>query len=352
MQIHKLKHSIYFLLATLLLIGISCSKDDELGKKLEPNLNAEISQETIAIHVKEGDFATFNYNLTEVLSEDLPIKVLISTKNIVLPIDEDDYNFEFQFKGDLDDEWIRSTSPEIYFPKGNISMKIRVQIKDDKDFEVDEEFNFSIDLGESNKDFKIMSIDQLQAIKVTVLNDDRLDLIQPGWQGELMAYDVDENYNFTLIRARKSIFSRGEKAILDKLIKEGFPEEIKKDLKIAFESTKGDSKLKTFIVVADPNLSLGGFVNSYGYELTTWEMGLNFFYAYRELSELNGNSTKEDVQATFSNYNKDGGFGYIMLHELGHTLTLNSQQLIPQTYDENGPIALNCPVASFAEGCL
>jgi len=349
MQIHNYRKSNYFLLFMLLVVVASCSKDDA-PEELPPNLAASLTQETIASTVSEGDFVVFNYNLTKILSEDLPLTVDIDTRSLNLPVDDDDYKFEFQFKGDFETTWRTSTTPNIFFPKGNISMKIRIQIVDDKIIEVDESFLFSIDLGESNINFDIMGAAQLEPIMVTILNDDGLNLIRPGSPGEIANYSVDENYNFAPIRVNSSFASYSEKALFDKLMKEGVPEEIKADLKKVFDSAEGDVTLKEFTVLADSNLMMGGFVAHTSDNLKDWQMGLNISFAYPNLSDLDPSSKTltEDVEKAFSNYN-DGAFGYIMIHEFGHIVSLNYLEVIPR--NDMGELNEEC-TAEIVEGCL
>lgn len=52
-----------------------------------------------------------------------------------------------------------------------------------------------------------------------------------------------------------------------------------------------------------------------------WEMGLNLIHAYEKYGYNSGNTVK-------TGYNSQGTFGYVMIHEFGHIMTLNLKKEI------------------------
>ena len=72
-----------------------------------------------------------------------------------------------------------------------------------------------------------------------------------------------------------------------------------------------------------------------------WEMGLNLIYAYKKYCYNSGNTDK-------TGYNSQGTFGYVMIHEFGHIMTLNLNKEVDTTVKNTE----ECNRLLLLEGCF
>lgn len=192
------------------------------------------------------------------------------------------------------------------FEERNRNLKIRVNTHDDQRIEFHEEFDLIIKPQTSG----LQLMGSIEPIRVSV-DDDGLNERENSLLGAL--YEVDENYNFTLIGInRDNIYSREYKAMVD----EGLDPKVINDITNITKS--GDVPITKFEAIFD-NSDLGGFVFNDSFDGgEKWYMGLNLLYAYYEFNRETG--APEPIE-----YNSNGRFGFILTHEYGHILTLNKR---------------------------
>ena len=70
-------------------------------------------------------------------------------------------------------------------------------------------------------------------------------------------------------------------------------------------------------------------------------MGLNLIHAYEKYDHNSGNTVKTD-------YNSQGTFGYVMIHEFGHIMTLNLKKEV----DTSVKNTEECNCLLLPEGCF
>ena len=316
----------------------SCSNENEFV-----NLSSTLSSEAVEFSIIEGNSVVLNYNLSEELSEDLPLQLSISTDEVKSFINPEDYNSTtVYFKGNLDEEWRTGGMNNIFFPKKNTSLKIRIETIDDDIIEPNESFHADIKVNQTNNINFMLMDEELEPTLVNVKDNDM------GISGELpsegiMVFDVDDDLNFKLVDVKQDQpISRFEKYLIDYVTKNGMPEAMKKDLRTMLTSGV-NTTIRRFVFPYDPSGGLGGFVYFDDVQLQGWYIGLNLYYAY---SHPDVKSITEFEEA-FKNYNENGIFGYLLAHEYGHIATLNFETQVDRSISEE-----DCGDYYLPEGCL
>jgi len=169
----------------------SCKKEDPFF-----NLTSVISSENKEQTVDEGDEIFINLNLSEELSEDLPL-LLDIVGDVANFINHEDYESTIQFKGNLDSEWRTASGNTFYFPKRNTSLKIRFATLDDALMETKEAFHavIKLDTSKTDNDFMVMGINEIEPPLISVVDNDG----DPDTIGEgTVDFIVDDDFNFSL----------------------------------------------------------------------------------------------------------------------------------------------------------
>ena len=305
---------------------LSCKKDEFV------NLSSTISGESNKLGTEEGGSIIANVLLTEELSEDLTLQIRIETDEINNYINENDYDPNIEYSNDLGKTWKQATNKLVVFEERNRNLKIRVNTHDDQRIEFHEEFDLLIKPQTSG----LQLMGSIEPIRVSV-DDNELNERENSLLGAL--YEVDENYNFTLIGInRDNIYSREYKPMVD----EGLDPKVINDITNVTKS--GVVPITKFEAIFD-NSGLGGFVFNDSFDGgDKWYMGLNLLYAYYEFNRETG--APEPIE-----YNSNGSFGFILTHEYGHILTLNKRNEIDSSIDvfQNPD---SCGELSLSEGCF
>ncbi len=128
-----------FWFMTLSIIMIGCQKNEFV------NLTSTISSDNSLLGTEEGKFLTMNINLTEELSEDLPLTVEIDRDlETGHYINLDDFHDYYEYSTDFGANWKRVRPNRLIIPKRSKNIKIRVSTIDDNKLEIDEEFTMKI----------------------------------------------------------------------------------------------------------------------------------------------------------------------------------------------------------------
>lgn len=336
----------YFLLCILITIT-SCKKEEPFF-----NLTSVISSENKGQTVVEGDKIIINLNLSEELSEDLPLllDIVDDVPNFINP---EDYDKTIQFKGNLDNEWRTASGNTLYFPKRNTSLKIRFATHDDALMETEEAFHavIKLDTSKTDNDFMVMGINEIEPPLISVEDNDG----DPDTIGEgTVDFIVDDDFNFSLASvSQERPYNRFEKYFIDYISKDGLPQHIYEDLKRVLKSGV-DIPIRRFAMLYDPSLQLGGFVY-FDLDIEGWIVALNIAYAFPDIFSLGSfvsdpQTSEEFDQLLQNDYNKEGIFGYVLVHEYGHLATLNYETQIDYVdyFEEN---VTDCSTYSNFEGC-
>lgn len=299
---------------------MSCKKDSF------SNLTAEISSESNQLGTTEGKPVIANILLSEELSEDISLQYTFEIDNIDNFINESDYNPVLEYSNDLGRTWEKAVNQKVILKQRNRNLKVRLLTNDDQLIEFHEEFDLVFQAQVDNK-FELTGT--IDPIRITV-DDNEENPIEEALQGAL--YDIDNNYNFTLIGLnRNNLFNKNHKAMIDNGL----------DAKLVEDITKitqtGEIPIVNFEAIYS-NSGLGGFVfNQSDNNEDAWYMAMNLFYAYHGQNE-------EGLPIPID-YNSNGEFGFILTHEYGHILTLN-------TLNEINNAATDCQELETREGCF
>ena len=321
----KIRSLSWLLIASLFIIG--CEDDEFI------NFTSTISSEETFFDVEEGKDITFNINLTEELSEDLPLEMdIIRDLESGVYINPEDYQDYYEYSTDSGQNWKRVRPNRVIIPKRTKNLRVRLPTINDQKLEVDEEFS----LKNSPLTGSVFNISGgIQPIKIIVRDNEESDENVDAY-GLYFKRDANNNYNLTAI-------NRGIEPhkVLKNYIDNGVNEQLIKDLKVLDEI--GGIPVNYLDLVYTHHEEWAGFVFNKGQAESKddWEMGLNLIYAYERFDENFQTYTETD-------YTTKGPFGFILVHEYGHILTLNVKEEV-NPYIRN---SANCNNLLIHEGCL
>ncbi len=110
----KKRYLSQFLLWTISIVFIitSCKKSEFF------NLTATISSDNNYFGAEEGQYVTFNINLTDELSEDLPLEMqIVRDLKTGSYINLDDVEDFYEYSSDFGDQWKRVRPNQVIIPK-------------------------------------------------------------------------------------------------------------------------------------------------------------------------------------------------------------------------------------------
>lgn len=302
----KMSFIFNYLTILIVLIFSSCKKDKYF------NLTSTLTLETTSLTVTEGEQAIVNMSLSKKLSEDLILNFSFSVDGITNYINDDDYSKTIEVKADGSTTWASYPNDRVIFPANTISAKFRMQTTDDSKLEVVEAVTLSIEKATASSGITLENT-SFSPIKITV-NDNETPALNHDYdyEGGLMIFAFDEDYNPTLVSVRSTVEHPEEKAFIDAGV---IPQEMLTDLQTVFK--RSTTPITHYIFEYSQGGDNGAFVVPtvyiYGTEKTTdaWVMMIDAGIAYPQLASGN----KE--------YNTNGLFGYYLFHEWGHIETLN-----------------------------
>lgn len=312
----------YLWLLASLLVLVSCKKGEFI------NLKSTIYSENIAQEIEEGDNLILTFNLTEALSEDLPLEI-----NILRDLESGSYinleDVENYFSYSTDGEtWKRGNGKEVVFPERNKSLKIRLATLDDDQLEAHEKFSLEI-IPKTGNLFDIRG--DVEAVKVTVF-DNEFNQYAGGAGEDALVFILSENNQYQLVGInRNAIINK----VMKRYIDQGPDQEFLNDIDVLVKA--GGIPIHRISLVYDPDISWLGYVFNNGFGRDEWTVGLNLTEAY---TEANGND-----------YNSNGKFGYVLVHEYGHVMTLNSKYEVETPYSGFEENTCNT-VLTYSEGCF
>lgn len=120
------------------------------------------------------------------------------------------------------------------------------------------------------------------------------------------------------------------KKILDEGLDPKFINDLRNLLKL------GNVQIERLDIMFETN-GYGGYVGSGSTTENRWILGLNLMLAYHQ---INNNYRPQS-------YNQDGLFGYVMVHELGHLITLDTPKEVNPNISQ-----INCTNLYLREGCF
>jgi len=96
-------------------------------------------------------------------------------------------------------------------------------------------------------------------------------------------------------------------------------------------------------LIYDYDIDWGGYVYNLGGQTLEddWMMGLNLIDAYEQYDQNSNRTIKTD-------YNAKGSFGYVMIHEFGHIMTLNLKKEVDTSVNNKE----ECKNLFLEEGCF
>lgn len=320
------KTNSYLILASFSIFSLlSCKKDTFF------NLTSEISLETIALAMEEGNSAIANIILTEELSEDFPIKLSVVIDEIPNYINEDDYG-TFEYSNDLGKTWTRAINQTVIFQQRNRNLKVRITAIDDDKIEFHEAFDLVFD-PQTTADFDLSGM--LEPLHIEVMDNEVTDPTKVFPENlqyiEGALYEVDDDYNFNLIALnRDELYDANHKSMIDN----GLGPKLIEDITRLTQT--GEILIRRFEAIYKKS-GLGGYVYNEGYNTDEWVLGMNLFHAYHAY---------EETGTIPIPYNSNGEFGLILAHEYGHILTLNQKK------ETNGDYQGACETLFLSEGCF
>lgn len=312
-----------FWFMTLSIIMIGCQKNEFV------NLTSTISSDNSLLGTEEGKFLTMNINLTEELSEDLPLTVEIDRDlETGHYINLDDFHDYYEYSTDFGANWKRVRPNRLIIPKRSKNIKIRVSTIDDNKLEIDEEFTMKI-TPKTDGVFKISG--EITPTKMIVFDN------EVGKTSMGLTYELDDKNNYNLVGLNKEIKLNKR---LKQYIDNGPEEKLIKDIKTL--SNVGGIPINSLVLVYSREVPWGGYVVNFATDGTDrWQMGLNLILGYENFSS----ETEESIKTDFTT---EGILGFVMVHEFGHILTLNNKVEIDIT--AMGPE--NCTNLYLREGCF
>jgi hypothetical protein len=322
---NSIKISMLISFVSLTLIFTNCSKKDDFV-----NLQSTISSDNSFIGTQEGKHVTFNINLTDELSEDLPIEMLIErdleSGHYINLNDFEDY---FDYSSDLGQNWKRVKPNQVIIPKKSKNVKIKMYFTDDNRLETDEEFTMVI-TPKTGDVFKLTG--RIDPIKVLV--EDNEPNLDPSVQG--IQFHLNDNNKYELKSVNKSVKMN---KILKDYIDNGPEEKFINDLKVFTDV--GGIPIKKLTLVYGHDIPYSGYVYNTGRDAKEdiWEMGINLVSAYESWNS-------ETQSITKNSYNSEA-IGHTLVHEYGHILTLNVKNEVDTETDES-----ECKNLYLQEGCF
>ena len=305
-----------------------CKKDDEFV-----NLQSTISSDNNFLGAEEGNHITFNINLTDELSEDLPLEMqIVRDLESGHFINLDDFEDYYEYSSDLGENWKRVRPNQVMIPKRSKNLKIRMFFVDDNRLETDEEFTMIIS-PKTDDIFKISG----EIAPVKVLVEDNESNLDPNARLGI-EFHLNENNNYVLTSISKS---QKINKVLKDYIDNGPEEMLINDLKTLVNI--GGIPIKKLTLLYDASNRAAGYVINSGRVFggeDHWEMGLNMVIAYEKLGV-------NDLHITKEGYNSEA-MGHTLVHEYGHILTLNLKNEV----DPNMIMPFECENLYLHEGCF
>lgn len=262
----------------------------------------------------EGEYLTFDISLTDELSEDLPLNIeIIRDIEKGRYINFDDFHDYYEYSTDSGKNWKRVRTHRVIIPERSKNIKIRLSTIDDHKLEIDEEFTMKIS-PKTGSIFKISGV--IPPKKLIVYDNEEIKYSNISGLYYKLNYK-NEYYLAGLNRSMKM------NKILKEYIDNGLDDKLEDDIKTLVDI--GGFPINSLDLVYSYDSDWSGYV--YNHAITNenkkddWEMGLNLIHAYEKYDHNSGNTVKTD-------YNAKGSFGYVMIHEFGHIMTLNLKKEI------------------------
>lgn len=322
LSFNRLQKTFFVLLAVGTLLG--CKKDEPFE-----NYTATIESDEQIFNIVEGESIEVEIRLSEVLSEDLPLQMNFPTQNIAKYINPNDYDSNAQISVDNGGTWQKSSFNAIKIPALHNNIRIRLQTIDDRDLEYDESFFWEITPVRGTKFTIHGSIDRIQVYvrdnesnSASPLQDITPDVI----------FEVGDGYQFHLVGINRD---SSNPRFLKEIIDEGLPELMQRQIRELMSYDQVE--LHRLEIVFDTEQGIGGWVYNEPYaQEDRFTLGVNLAFAYIDFQR----------QAP-QGYNADGQFGYILVHEFGHLLTLSRNREVDPSIPQ-----YNCNNLYLREGCF
>ncbi len=339
-----MKTSFFYLIAGLLFITASCSKDDDASAEepiIPTNLTSILSTESNAILVNEGRPMIINLNLSKAFSEDLILEGEFKNVSESSYMNDDDLKKEFEYSIDGGINWLSELNKLlIKFPKGKQSLKVRIQTNDDDDREIlleETVLSFikktpDLDIGEEDLNINLSIKD----------NDDPQDTDEDA----LMQFVFDDNNNYSL-EAITNTTALSNNPNVKEIIDGGYTQ-IMDDIQYANSLLPQDNKIKKFFLLFNDS-GVGGYVFNDDSDpaidgnINSWFMAMNLTFAYTNFPDPEESSPPTPIA-----YNENGVYGFILAHEVGHIITLARKRQLDSTIEEEK----DCENFFVFEGCL
>ena len=199
---------------------------------------------------------------------------------------------------------------------------------DDDQLEAHEKFSLEI-IPKTGNLFDIRGM--VEPVKVTVF-DNEFNQSAGDAGDDAVVFNLDTNNQYRLIGINRN--ARINK-VMKRYIDQGPDQEFLDDIGVLVKA--GGIPIRRISLVYDTNMTWLGYAFNNGFGRDKWTVGLNLTEAY---TEANGND-----------YNSNGKFGYVLVHEYGHVMTLNSKYELETPYsgfEEN-----TCKtVLTYSKGCF
>ncbi len=319
---------LYWLSAFFLWMG--CQKSEFV------NLTSSISSDNNIIGVTEGDALIVNVNLTDELTEDLTLELKINRDlESGTYIDLDDFQNYFSYSADAGETWIRGTKNEVILPKRTNILKIRLETIDDQKMEVHEKFTLEI-FPKSGNVFKLKG--QIAPKEITVYDNEPIPNVI--FQNEALFFSLDQNNQYQLHSInREAHFNKVMREILDN----GPEQLLLNDINTLVQA--GGIPVNHLAFVFDDSAGWSGYVNNRGQNEDDWVMGLNLMSAYTKFDEKTNS-------LIYTDYDEEGQFAYVLVHEYGHIMTLNVKDEQKHSVFPEVEQKIECENLSLFDGCF
>lgn len=309
-----------------LLFFIGCQKEEFV------NLTSTISLENYDLGAEEGKYLTFKISLTDELSEDLPLNIeIIRDIEKGRYINFDDFHDYYEYSTDSGKNWKRVRTHRVIIPERSKNIKIRMSTIDDNKLEIDEEFTMKIS-PKTGSIFKISGV--IPPKKLIVYdneknNDDNVTGLH---------YKLNYKNEYHLAGINRSLKMN---RILKEYIDNGPDNKLVNDIKTLMDI--GGFPINSLDLIYDYDIDWGGYVYNLGGQTREddWMMGLNLIDAYEQYDQNSNRTIKTD-------YNAKGSFGYVMIHEFGHIMTLNLKKEVDTSVNNKE----ECKNLFLEEGCF
>lgn len=300
---------------------ISCKKDEAFV-----NLTATLTWQHGSIVAEEGQYIGTDLELTEELSEDLYLKIRLDVEDTEAYINPEDFESHFEYSTDNGQRWIQGTGDQVIFPSRTRTLRIRKRIVDDDKLELHERFRWRLEPQSINN---LQISGTFEPISVRVKDN------EANEEGEAdhvfgALFSIDEQYNTKLVGLNRS----GD-----------FPERLKM---MVDNGRLDDEILDKFKAV----VSLGG-VPVIRFDAFFGGGGIGGFTYFQFLDDREGEvGMGINLKLAYENrgkpqaFNENGLFGYVLTHEYGHVMTLNSQYELDENVNADA-----CDHYALSEGC-